>query len=292
MPKFLKTALPVLVMLSGFAAQADPSLHDYLSQRNRAVQTLDREYDDNLYKDDQKALAELEKTLTDLIGPIGLRGFPGKGKINLQSLIREGGFGMLDGLSYTSTDKKTQVVVTTRALLQAWIKEHETWWREKPMPQEMESALRTDAFYTQAIAGDVSIARYVELPVSAPAGASFVYAMLGAGRQEFNSQLPNEINIAVLHGDKVFILTQQVAAKIQRIAACDQIWTRYQQKIDEALKAFRTSNDEKDLERSTKLEEEADQQFRGCFAQKFKEQAAYQAVVRQAQDLVQRLPSP
>ncbi len=292
MPKFLKTVFPVLLMLGGFAAQAD-TLQDYLSQRDRAIKELDREYDDNLYKDAEQALAKLEKPLADLIGPTEIQGLPRKGKINLQNLIREGGFGMLDGLSYTSPDKKTQAVVTTKPLLQAWIKEHETWWNDgTTMPQDMENALKTDAFYTQVIAGDVSIARYAELPVSAPAGTSFVYAMLGAGRQEYNSQLPNEINVAVLRGDKVFILTQPVEAKIQRIAACDQIWSGYQRKQEEALKAFRASNDEKHINESTRLEREGDRRFRNCFAQRFKEQAAYQAVIRQAHELVQRLPSP
>ncbi|WP_243369104.1 hypothetical protein [Microvirga solisilvae] len=280
-----------LFLVGGFAAQAATPVQTYLSQRDRVIKALDREYDESLYKEDQQAMAELEKRLTGLIGPVDLQGFPGKGKINLQTLMREMGFGMLDGLSYTASDK-TKAVVTTKPLLQAWIKEHETWWNEKSMPQEMESALKSDAFYTQAIAGDVSIARYAELPVSAPVEGGFVYAMLSAGRQEYNSQLPNEINVAVVRGDRVFILTQRVEAKIQRIAACDQIWAGYMRKQEEALKAFRATNDEKYTSESTRLEQEGDQQFRNCFAQKFKDQAAYQAVIRQAQNLVQRLPSP
>jgi hypothetical protein len=290
--KSLNAVLVSVVLLAGFAAKADTPLQDYLSRRDKAIQSLDRDSEESLDDEDQKALADLEKRLISLIGPVDLRGFKRESKIHLQTLQKGMmGFGLLDGFSYTGPDE-TQVVVTTKALLNAWLKANETPWNSETLPQEMASALKSEVFYTKAIGGDAAIARFADIPVSAPSGDGVAYAMLSMWRQDYGPQLPDQIVVSVLQGEKLFILMQPTSAKIQKIAACNQIWDRYQKEASKASAAYHKSQDEAHIARSNTLEKEGDRQFRACFAQKFKDQAAYQAVVRQAQELVRHLPSP
>jgi hypothetical protein len=101
--------LLILCLISATAAGAAPPLETYLQTRDRAIQALDREPDDNSDKEDRAALDELQKQLTGLIGPVELQGFSPKARINLETLQNQQmGFGLLDALIYSSSDKKTQ----------------------------------------------------------------------------------------------------------------------------------------------------------------------------------------
>jgi hypothetical protein len=283
--------ISLLVLIGGTAEAASPH-ESYLAARDRYIQALDREPDDNSDNEDRSALNNLQKQLTGLIGPVELQGFSPKAKINLETLQNQQmGFGLLDALIYSSSDKKTQAIVTTQALLKAWIKDHQNWSNTEAIPQDLETALKSEIFYTQATSSDVAVAQYAEIPVSAPTKDGFAYAMLDIRRQDYSPGPPDEIIVTVLHRDRVFILSQPVEAKIQKIPACDTLWKQYAQRASRALKAYSTSKDEKLLNDSNKLEEEGDVAFRRCFGERFKEQASFEAVRKQAQTLIQRLPS-
>jgi hypothetical protein len=70
------------------------------------------------------------------------------------------------------------------------------------------------------------------------------------------------------------------------------VWKRYTQETERALKAYSVSQDQKLFDRVEQLEHEGDVQFRQCFGDRLKDQASFAAIGRQAQGLIQRLPSP
>lgn len=288
----MKAFLIGLLLLVGGEAQASSLMENYLQARDRHVRALDREADDSRDEKDKAALHDLEKQLNGLIGPVELQGFSRKGTINLQTLQRDQmGFGALDALVYTTGDKRTQVVVTTQPLLKVWIEGHKSQYETQNVPQDMESALTSEPFYTQAIGSDAAVVRYAQIPVSRLADGGFAYAMLSAYQQDLSPSLPTEVIVTVLNKDKVFIFSQPVEAKIQKIAACDTLWKQYEQKAAKALKAYSTSQDEKLFDESQKLHQEGNSAFHRCFAERFKEQVAFAAVQKQAQTLIERLPS-
>src|SRR5215472_18403637 len=50
----------------------------------------------------EKALSKLEKQLQLIIGPVDVTHFPKRGKINLETLQQDAGFGQVDGLRFGS----------------------------------------------------------------------------------------------------------------------------------------------------------------------------------------------
>jgi hypothetical protein len=155
--------------------------------------------DEEMVEDHQRARDELGKLLRPIVGPVAIRGFLPEGRTNLDSLFKgDEGFGLLDGMLYSSADDKTHVVVTTDALLAHWLVEHKDWWGPKVanVPQEVAAALRSEAFYTQALLTDAAITKYVEIAVARPAGAAFAFAMLVARAQILGPRTPDELIVS------------------------------------------------------------------------------------------------
>src|SRR5258708_5820580 len=133
-----------------------------------------------------RATDALAKLMAPTIGPVAIKGFPAKPTTSLDSLYKgDFGFGLLDGLVYSSADTKTRIVVSTQALFRRWLREHKDWWGSKSAnaPQASGAALKSEVFYTQALVTDSAIQKYLELPVAKPVGARFAFAMLVARTQ-------------------------------------------------------------------------------------------------------------
>ena len=104
------------------------------------------------------ALAELQQQLHAIVGPVAVTGVGGEGKLHLDTLSQgDVGFGALDALDFASADGKVTVTVTTVNLLRHWLVDHKDWWEKNlvNVPQEMEAALKSDAFYTQALSQEL-----------------------------------------------------------------------------------------------------------------------------------------
>ncbi|WP_448190702.1 hypothetical protein [Azospirillum sp. sgz301742] len=289
--KALLTGL-LLLCAAGTANAASP-LDRYLAARDRAIEALNREPvgSDSVSVQEKRALSDLEAMLKAMIGPVTMKGLPPEGRINLETLLKEMGFGRLDGLTYGVPDAES-VVVTTDGLLGAWLKGHKDWAPEARMPQDVKGALRREEFYTQAISTDAAIAQFAEIPVVAPK-AGFVFAMLALPRQDIGPWMPDRIILSVVQGGRVFIISQPTAVTITPISVCSDIWQDYQKKAKAALDAYRPTESKKDkalFAKYTRLEADGDAEHRRCFAAHLKEQSYFPALVRQTQSLMDRLP--
>src|SRR5258708_5422074 len=117
----MKSTLVALMLLSGAAAAASFE-ETYFAARDAYIDKLkppgiNVDVDEAVLKQEQLARADLEKQLRQIVGPVEIKGFAAPGKSNLDTLFKgDQGFGLLDGLVYSSTDDKTHVVVTTDAL--------------------------------------------------------------------------------------------------------------------------------------------------------------------------------
>jgi hypothetical protein len=185
--------------------------------------------------------------------------------------------------------------VTTDALLDHWLREHKDWWGPEVanVPQDVDTALKSEAFYTQALRTDAAISKYAELPVAKPANAKLAFAMLAARSQDIGPRTPDELIVSVLKDGRLFVLTAPAKAKIDPMPACQQIWRDATRKAAKAHAAYVASGlkDNKLFEQSTRFEEEGDAGFRRCFAQQTKGRSFVAALTRQAQGLIDRLPT-
>src|SRR5437660_458104 len=117
---FVLTAIFLAIFSS--IGHATPLEDTYIAARDRYIETF-KKYEDAHQSNDRsdeeagRALRDLEAQLQRIIGPVSIKGFSGAGKINLQTLVQEEGFGMMDGLVFdnapNSTTHHLEVFVTT-----------------------------------------------------------------------------------------------------------------------------------------------------------------------------------
>ena len=210
--KFILVALLMSISVAAGAASLEES---YLAARDGYIEKLkpaetNVDLDEAGRKQEELARGELEQQLRRIIGTPDIKGFSAPGKINLETLFKGySGFGLLDGLLYSSADDKTHIVVTTDVLLDRWLREHKEWWGPTVanVPQDVNAALKSAAFYTQALTTDAAISKYVELPVAKPAKAKLAFAMLVARSQDLGPRTPDELIVTVVRGGRVFVVS-------------------------------------------------------------------------------------
>jgi hypothetical protein len=281
-----------LALLAPAPLAAAPSAVDtYLAARDAYVEKF-REAEkgdvgDAVVAEQDKALADLTGLIAPVVGRVAIKGFGAKGKISLDTLFpSDVGFGMLDGLVVTSSDGKSSVLATTDVLLNRWLAD------ARDLPHDPAEALRSDDFYAEATSPDAAVLRYALVPVLPPGGASTARAMLVLRAQEMVPGVPDELLVAVISGKRVFIASSPVKAKVASIPACDEVWKGYEQKMNDALAAYNKTDpkDEKLFEAYTKLEDDADKAFRGCYAEETLKAPFYPDLAKQAQAVANSLP--
>ena len=241
-----------------------------------------------------KALADLTKRLKDIVGPVSVKGFPGAGRLNLDTLSEhQVGYGNLDGVVYvderpTSTNPP-YVVVTTRSLLTAWLEgKAKDEDKESRLPTDVEAAVRQENFYS---GGDVAFAKYADLPVTKPAGADLAVAALGLFRQDNTASPPDTIVATIVKGDRVFVASIPRTAPIGKIPACEAIWTEASRKADTLQAEYVASGlkDKKLAQEGIQAQHQGDGDAHACFNARAPKQSFFPGLTREAQSLVDRL---
>ncbi|MBP0114296.1 hypothetical protein [Bradyrhizobium vignae] len=265
-------ALLCLLVFGSCAHAATPEQH-YLDLRDRYIVKFSKAKEsEDTSKQHDAALRELAAALRALVGPVTIKGLPADGKSNVDTLYKgDIGFGHLDGLGFATEGDKLQAVVTTTGLLEHWLSEH----REDGMPQEISAALRSDRFYYYAIQ-DAAFAKYADLPITKPGGASAAVAVLGVRGNGGLKGPPSEIGVLAVQGDKVFYLAATDAVKTAEIPPCEKVWKQ--------MMAKKTPQD------AMAREDQAMDAYTKCFAKEAPSQSWFAAAVKKAQSQLDLLP--
>ena len=290
-------ALCATAALLSAPLRADPLEDDYLKTRNGYVARFDPGDKEVDYKKIEaplkQAYEDLQGRLRKIVGDPQIRGAKGPGKLNEFSLLKgDQEFGALDALVYP-LDGKAQAYVTTSGIVGVWLKEHADWWDKglENVPPQAEAALKFDGFYTQAISSDAAVTKFAELPVKAPAGASFARAMLDRRQQDDGPGAPDEIIVALIRNGRVFIAAAPATPKPPVIAACEKVWKDFENKANAAQKRYSDSGlkDEAALKQSETLRPDGDKAFRACYADAVRGLPVYQKLVARAQSRIDAL---
>jgi hypothetical protein len=281
--RILATML-ILLAAAGADALAASPVQDYLAARAAYLKTFKGTApggDDPATAAHDRALGDLEARLRSIVGPTRIEGFPAEGKINLDSLAEgDASFGLLDGLVYAAPDDKTRVVVTTRELLDAWLAGHAHWWNDKnDMPPGVEPALKSEAFYTQALYTDAYFHEFIDLPVTRPAGATFAFATLVGRAQDVGRETPDEVVVTLLRGGRAYVLVAPAAVEAKTTPQCVQAWKKAEKHAEKARS-----------DKGEQLRDAGYRTYRRCFAAQAARQSYFPALVKQAQALVDALP--
>jgi hypothetical protein len=277
-------ATAMILMASAWApAHAASPLQDYITARDGYLKQFKDSApggDDPVTKAHDAALRDLATRLRPIIGAVQIAGFP-NGKVNLESLSEgDQGFGLLDGLVYSSSDQKSQIVVTTDELLDRWLTAHKTWWDGKDdIPPGTEAALKSESFYTQALNTDAHFFAFGDIPLAKPAGATFAYATLIGRGQDVGRQTPDEIVITLQSGGRLFVAVASTNVKIGAAPTCAQNWKKAEKQAEAAA----------DVDKGEAIREAGYDAYRHCFAAQAPRQSYFAAVVKQVQGLVDKL---
>jgi hypothetical protein len=288
----LRLLTPVLLIATVTTALAAPPAAEdrYVAARDTAIEKLSAIYDagkfdDAAKKDEEAATADLTAQMAAILNESARAGF-GPTKLNLGSFYKgDEGFGTLDGLRFEAllgrdgqkagsngaddkyVEPKAHIVVTTQTLFERWLHAHKEWWGDKikNVPQQIAKALSDESFYTQAISNGSAVVKFSPLPITKPAGATFVFAML-AGRTQ--SELPDsadEVIVAAVANGKVYVAEGSIEPKV-RIAACL------------ANKKFEPQDDDR--------RQKSEDAYARCFAQRAPREASFAQATKQAQALL------
>ena len=288
----LRLFTPVLLIATVTTALAAPPAAEdrYVATRDAAIEKLSAIYDagkfdDAAKKDEEVATADLTAQMAAILNESARAGF-GPTKLNLGSFYKgDEGFGTLDGLRFDAllgrdgqkagsngaddkyVEPKAHIVVTTQTLFERWLHAHKEWWGDKikNVPQQIAKALSDESFYTQAISNGSAVVKFSPLPITKPAGATFVFAML-AGRTQ--SELPDsadEVIVAAVANGKVYVAEGSIEPKV-RIAACL------------ANKKFEPQDDDR--------RQKSEDAYARCFAQRAPREASFARATKQAQALL------
>jgi hypothetical protein len=115
--------------------------------------------------------------------------------------------------------------VTTGALFDNWLRAHKNSQSGREnLPEPVDAALKSNAFYTQALNTDAAFSRYAVLPITKPAQATSAFAMLGARSQDIGPRTPDEIVVSVVNADRLFVVTAPATAKVKPMPTCMAVW--------------------------------------------------------------------
>ncbi len=289
--------LLALAVFAGGTVAASPE-DDYVAARDRdiarikhlvAVKTDDKKVD----AEQNQMLADLQKRLEAMVGPFAVAGYPAAGKFTLETLSASDiGFGQLDGVVHSAGDDGPQVIVTTRGLVDRWLRAQST---EKDadlrLPADFDAALHEDNFYTFSVSEDAAFGKTADLAVAKPAGADVVVAALGGFAQDIGPNPRQEIVVTLQKGGRIYIADQVAKTAIGKIDACEAIWTAATKKSDELKSAYQKSGakNEKLFDDGTKAEDDGDKAYRACLVAKTPQQPYYPALVKEAQAIADRL---
>jgi len=288
----MKAALIALLLALPVTTQAASPEDTYIAARDRYIAKFKAagEVNDTTAKQEEAARADLEAKLRAMLGRIAVEGLPADGNITLDTLFGgELGFGQLDALSFQANDDGPRLLVTTPSLAKRWLVAHaKSFGSDNDVPQDLAAALKSEPFYTQAMSQDAAVFRFADIPLAKPANASLVNAMLVARRQDIGLATPDELFIAVLRADRVFIWTAPTTAKAAINPACEKVWNDAAARADKAAAEFKKS-DPKDDNPSERILQEGDDAFRRCFAERAPTEPYFGALTKQAQELLDKL---
>ena len=258
----------------------------YFEARDNFIREFEKASDpiEVLDEKDRHALAELEKQLKSIVGPVNVEGFPKEGKINLETLEKgDLGFGQVDGLRFSS--EQEYLFVTTDNILKKYLA------GEPNLPKDSADLFKTGEFYTLAFSGEAAVTYFAEIPVKSPNGKSYVCAFLGLIAQDIGPFIPKAIFVLVTNGNRILAVQSPAAAEITEIRQCRNEWEKFDKKRADAHQVYESSGvkNEKGLDEEAQYEQQGFEAYQRCYEREAKNQKFFAPLEKQAQSIVDRL---
>ncbi|RQR37587.1 hypothetical protein DIE23_05220 [Burkholderia sp. Bp9143] len=244
-------AVVLAAVLAAVGAKVIASPADsYLAYRKKAADAVAAARMEDRANLDRQYTADVNARLAKLVGTVRAKGFAANAESTVQSVVADDGTPPgPDGLSFKSGDGKTNLVVTTVALLKAWARTADAGIRPT---DDVAAMFDNEVLYTNVFGDDAAAFRFAELPVKRQPADGAVKAWLLGESQDGVPDGPNTLAVSVRQGQRVYILWKNVT--LRPIAACS----------------------------AARVPEEARQ---ACFAKQMVSQRIYPRLIAQAQSM-------
>ena len=286
-----RTSLLVLALFSCLSAPMTlvaASLEEkYFETRDNFIRQFEKSIDPDwmtAMKKDEHALAELEKQLKAIVGPVNVEGFPKEGKINLETLQNgDLGFGQVDGLRFSA--KQEYLFVTTDNILKKYLA------GQPKLPKDLAELSKTGEFYLRAITAESAVTYFAEIPVKSANGKSYVRAFLGLTAQDIGPFIPKDIFVFVTNGNRILAVQSPAATEITEIPQCRNEWERFAKKSSDAMEVYRSSGfkNQGASDESVQYEQQGFEAYQRCYDREARNQKFFASLKKQAQSIVDRL---
>ncbi|MDR2857379.1 MAG: hypothetical protein LBV50_05985 [Novosphingobium sp.] len=284
--------MSALVLWAGAASAASPE-QDYIALRDKAIArtaAMERAKTpiEQIDAENEKTLADLEKRLGDMLGPIAVKGFPQKGKIALETLnASDIDFGMLDGLRYFSDHDSPSLTVSTRGLTTRWLRSYPNL----RLPVRIEDALKLDKFYADAIGSDVTFSKTLDLALETPGGADLAVARLGGWTQDVGPIYDQRIIVGVVVGDRVLIADAPAVPAVPRFSECDAVWAAANAEAEKHRTVYFDSKlqNQRAYAAVNVAWNKGNADYLACMARNLRADPSFPALLAQAQSLADRM---
>jgi hypothetical protein len=257
---------------------------DYLKVRNEYAlyfKNISENAQDweGIYKQDTDSLLVLEKMLREIMKNSRIDSVAKFGKINLETLTPELGFGLLDCL--VLNNNSTKIFVTTKGLFLDYFKSQQINSIDNLTSKQLSnifSALLSDARSTVFYSEQYSSNKY-----------SKVYGSIGTIAQDIGRFPPNNIFVLIADEDYIYIIQKLFDKPINEISECQAIYDSIYNNSQIQFDKYKASDltDKKALDNSLELQETAWNKYCECYQENFRTYEEFDTVQKQMEKIVQ-----
>ncbi|OYX12957.1 MAG: hypothetical protein B7Z15_09020 [Rhizobiales bacterium 32-66-8] len=248
--------------------------------------------DDAVFKQDERARADLQKQMTALLGPLTFKGLE-KTPMFSPGALYDGDLesGRPDGLLFHNAKFDTRIFVSPQPVLANWVSHSAESLSLQP-GQGLDAAMQSDSFYTQATGSDAAFQSYLPLPLPAQEGET-LYAALGLFAQDDLGNIPPAaVVITRIAGGRVTVGTAPVPEAYKFIPACTKIWKDFESKSNALFAAVQKGGkgaDDPRWDEANTLRDAGGAAVRACYAKELPTQPQYAGVLKKTEALLQRM---
>lgn len=259
---------------------------EYLKIRDRYVNYFktSKEKDfKKLYKQENDSLLVLENMLKEILKGAKIDNISKNGKINLETLLQDMGFGGLDGIILNKNnyfDKNApQIVVTTKALFFKYFNINSI---------DSLTTKQLDNIFTSAMGrGEVHATTFSIVKKSFSKHGQTYGCIGNIGQDETCS--PNSILVLALTENYIYIFDEYLDTSIKELNECHLISNRLDSLSDVYYQQYETSNkeDKSLINKAVEFQDASVQQYCECYEKNMKEKAVFEKIKKQVIKVMQ-----
>jgi hypothetical protein len=233
-------------------------------------------------KQDNDSILVLEKMLREVLKGSKNDSVVKYGKINIETLQQDLGFGMLDGLVLNKNSSNTlQIFVTSKTLFFDCFKSQQINSIDNLAPRQFDdilTALVSDAHATVFYSEKISSNKRIQ-----------VYGGILTITQDIGRFTPDIIFTLISNGNYIYIIQKYLDKPIHEMKECQAIYDSIYSNSKEYFKAYQASylQDTTAFNKTTKMEEIAWNKYCECYQKNFRTDEQFEPIIRQIKNMVQ-----